>query len=126
MRKAATSLALACVAIVGLACAPTGPNPSTLNRWVGVSTRESVRQELGAPTQTLPRADGGAEWTYRYSSRAVVHDATRPANQSCWEYVLVFDDEGILRTWERQRCSELGDPLERARERATGERDRGP
>ena len=126
MGKAATSLALACVVIGGLACAPAGPNPSKLDHWVGVSTRESVREELGTPSLIMPRADGGTEWTYQYASRAVVHDATRPANQSCWEYVLVFDDEGILRTWERQRCSELGDPLERARERATGDRDRGP
>jgi hypothetical protein len=126
MGKAGTVIAVFIVMIGGLACAPAGPSPKRLDGWVGISTRESVRQELGAPSLSMPLADGGAEWTYQYWSEAVIQDAAGPSNESCWEYVLVFDDQGILREWTRRRCGELGDPVERARERATGDPERRP
>lgn len=124
--KAATALALVFVLIGGLGCAPAGPRPERLDGWVGVATRQSVRDELGAPMLSMPGAEGSTAWTYRYWSEAVVQDATGPTNDTCWEYVLVFDDRGILQRWSRRRCDELGDPIERARERATGDPNRGP
>ncbi len=66
----------------------------------GRATQEEVRQRLGAPHLMASTKAGESVWVYEIY-------AIEPGGQNTWvamgswcdEYVLTFDDRGILRAW---------------------------
>ena len=73
----------------------TGPPlPGKLDRWVGVASKDIIKEELGSPSMSLPAGGGQARWDYEFSE----------GDEYCWDYSLMFDADGVLRGWERQRC----------------------
>ena len=67
---------LALPALLGLAgCAACGLDPQV------AQTTDSVRAQLGAPTETWPHTDGSQRWTYwhgAYARQACMVDCTLP------------------------------------------------
>lgn len=116
MYRMTVSIALAGVVLASLACGPHPPSHEMLDGWVGEATRETVKEELGMPSMSLPLADGTTEWLYRVGYEAVLQDNMGSANEVCWRYTFTFDTDGVLEQWRRERCQSSADPLERIRE----------
>src|SRR5215475_10657631 len=62
------------------------------------ATQEEVRQELGAPTLTLSNDKGEVLWVYHVREQQPGNRITAPG-MWCDEYVLMFDQQAILRQW---------------------------
>lgn len=74
-----------------------------LDEHIGRSTRPEIAFLLGQPRETRALEGGGEEWIYRYSY--TTHGGTAVAGRrTCWENVLTFDQEGILREQSRRDC----------------------
>ena len=65
----------------------------------GRATQAEVRQALGAP-QTVRHTEGGASlWVYERREQQAGNRFTAPGAW-CEEYVISFDDKGILQGWK--------------------------
>jgi hypothetical protein len=75
-----------------------------LDRWLtdatDRATQEDITQGLGEPTQKT-QLDGKEVWSYRMTH---VSYAGSAGSNSCFQYLLTFDAQKILRKWEVQRC----------------------
>lgn len=58
----------------------------------GHATQDEVAQRMGGPTKTIKLKNGGDVWTYTLCS----------CGSEYIEYVLTFDQSGVLRAWQRQ------------------------
>ena len=56
----------------------------------GRANQDDIAQRLGAPTNTHKLNKGGEVWTYEV------------CRGGCVYYVLTFDEQQILRNWQRQ------------------------
>jgi hypothetical protein len=99
-----TSLFIA-VALLVLATAGCTPwRAKYLAEANGKASQDTVAQRLGAPRSTYKLKSGGEVWSYEYCKGTVagsdgnIHGVTR-----CDNYVLTFDERGILQNWERQK-----------------------
>lgn len=63
----------------------------------GHATQEDVRRELGLPASVEARA-GETVWVYQVRGEQTGSRMTA-SGVWCDEYVLVFDDRGVLRRW---------------------------
>lgn len=64
------------------------------------ATQEEVRQQLGAPVLTASSQEGGTIWVYHVVQQEAGSQNTWATMGSwCDEYVLTFDEQGILRHW---------------------------
>lgn len=69
----------------------------------GKATQDQIAQRLGAPRAGHKLNNGGEVWTYEYCSSEVYGNAYGVyGGGDCTEYVLTFDERGILRHWVRQ------------------------
>ena len=92
-------LALTSVALAGCA---SGPWPASyLTDAVDQQTQTEIRQRLGAPDVAARTLDGGSVWTYQF-----VRGMPTTAVHECWESVLTFDKQGVLRSWTQEPCPE--------------------
>lgn len=88
------------------ACAVSQPWPAHyLSTGVDRATQDEVMAELGPPYETHPLPDGGMEWHYhqRRGRPMVGPHGTMGGSTSleCEEYVLRFDQTGVLRDWNQ-------------------------
>lgn len=80
------------------------PPPSGyLGDQVEKASQDEILAKFGEPRSKEEHPDGGEVWTYRYV-RSVVMGTGSMGKRLCTEYRLSFDEEGILREWEEQRC----------------------
>ncbi len=126
MWRSAAVFALAGLVLGTGACGPHPPSHDMLDSWVDAATEATVKEEFGLPSMSLPRADGITEWRYRFSYEAVLQDGVGSTNEVCWHYTLTFDEAGVLRSWQRERCQSRADPLERIREQTGEDAGQGP
>lgn len=90
--------------LVGLiACTPW--EVTYLEKAVDHATQAEVTDRFGSSHATKALSTGGSEWTYQYRGSAVgPMGGIDTGSVSCREYILTFDQKGILRNWKRQRC----------------------
>lgn len=65
------------------------------------ATQQDVLQQLGPPTHKKLTDDGGEIWSYHMTHASYAGGAGR---SSCFQYVLTFDKQKILRKWDTKRC----------------------
>jgi hypothetical protein len=77
------------------------------------ATQKEVAERLGAPQNTWPLATGETLWTYEHGFQTATEsggitivgpDLTIGRSPSCTAYVLLFDQQQVLRAWMRQPC----------------------
>jgi hypothetical protein len=75
--------------------------------------QKEVIERLGAPQDTWTLATGETLWTYEHGFQTgtesggitiVGPDLTIGRSSSCTAYVLLFDQQQVLRAWMRQPC----------------------
>jgi hypothetical protein len=74
------------------ACTPS--RMSYLREAVNQATQDEITTTLGPPQAARVLANGETVWRYE----------SYQGDLLCLEYVLRFDQAGILRHWTRQRC----------------------
>jgi hypothetical protein len=93
--------ALMSIVLVGPGCGVLTPKEVTyLQSAEHRATQEEVRQRLGRPQRVVETTTGETLWVYEIRE-------LEPSGQSTWstegswcdEYVLTFDDAGVLRAW---------------------------
>lgn len=70
-----------------------------LEEAIGKANQDDVTKRLGPPHLERPLTDGSTVWTYQH--RSAVVDGT---GGKCSQYVLVFDKNQTLQSWNRQSC----------------------
>jgi hypothetical protein len=89
------------IALVAPGCGVLTPKEVTyLQSAENHATQEEVRQRLGRPQRVVETKTGETVWVYEIRE-------LEPSSQSTWstkgswcdEYVLTFDDAGVLRAW---------------------------
>lgn len=96
------SLGLALVMGLG-SCTSVQYRAERLDEHIDEATREEVALFFGEPQKVRALEGGGEEWVYRYSY--TTHGGTAAVGRrTCWESVLTFDREGILREQARRDC----------------------
>lgn len=113
---------LCAMAILMMSCAPW--RDRFIDGGIGSLTQADVREKLGKPHQVKdPLLSDETTWTYRYAISESELDpsgirtfgkqagslfgnkAGGPRERVyCYNYVLIFDKEGVLREWEREEC----------------------
>ena len=101
----------ACAGIFLLAAAyHLGARSATAQAWrhqyleagINTLTMDKVTKKLGPPHQTGVPQDGSTVWRYQYKRRYVRSTTYRMYWASrCEEYILTFDENGVLRQWNR-------------------------
>lgn len=72
-----------------------------LEEGLGHVTQDDVALKLGPPMSERTLSNGEAVWLYRYTGA----DVNQYGGSSwCREYVLKFDNDKVLRHWNRQKC----------------------
>jgi hypothetical protein len=86
-------------ALLLISCTPA------LDRWLtdatDQATQADVQYGLGEPSDKMAVDGGGEIWSYRMSHASYAGAA---GSNSCFKYLLTFDDQKTLRKWEVQRC----------------------
>jgi outer membrane protein assembly factor BamE (lipoprotein component of BamABCDE complex) len=77
-----------------------------LKAQVHKASEEDVRSRLGRPTQVKQFEDGGTEWLYHVFSDPMFDFGYKgqPAEPTCKEYILTFNERRILTYWIAQDC----------------------
>lgn len=65
------------------------------------ATAVDVEQALGRPNYEQPLDTGQRHWLYHRDGGWTQSQDGTPFCQNLW---LTFDREGVLRTWQKQRC----------------------
>ncbi len=71
---------------------------------VNDATSEVVARRYGPPHQLDRRQDGGMVWTYFDRGSGTVSYTGVARSSYCHKYVLTFDQQEVLRDWQRQEC----------------------
>ncbi len=79
------------VLLIGSLAGCGGWRSAYLNDQVGKTGQQEIARELGQPTHRIPESHGISQWIY--------HDC--PLYQTCYVWVLTFDENKMLQTWER-------------------------
>ncbi len=90
--------------IMGIsACTSVQYQAERLDEHIGKATKQEIALFFGEPRETRGIEGGGEEWIYRYSY--TTHGGTAAVGRrTCWESVLTFDRDGILREQARRDC----------------------
>jgi len=76
-----------------------------LGEVVNRVTQDEVAKKLGPPHRTMELSAGESVSTYEYRSVKVVGGAGSVVGTSdCKTYVLTFDQNKVLREWQRRDC----------------------
>lgn len=97
---------VALAAVAGLLPACSSWQADYLAQQVHRASQEEVAARLGRPTEVKQLQGGGTEWLYHVFSDSMFNYAYRghPAEQDCREYILTFDERGVLTYWLQQDC----------------------
>lgn len=99
-------MAAAGLLLFGAACSTWQADYLKAN--VNKATQDDVRQRFGKPTLTRTLGDGGSEWLYHSFAgkfyTEIVEGKVAGKNPDCSEYLLTFDERGVLTDWEQQDC----------------------
>lgn len=93
----------AVLALSAISCTSVQYAADRLDEHIGRSTREDVAAFFGPPQEAREREGGGERWVYRYS-QTTIGGAAAVGRRTCWENVLTFDEQGILRDQQRRAC----------------------
>ena len=96
--------ALVGMALVGPGCGLfTSKEETYLQSAEHRATQEEVRQRLGPPQRVVATNTGAAVWVYEIRDIESSGQSTWSTKGSwCDEYVLTFDEAGVLRAWTHQ------------------------
>jgi hypothetical protein len=91
-------LALAALSLLLLSCASLPDDYFKQN--VGKATQEEVRAKMGDPDHKYTLEDGQTKWVYivHVSYATYLTYANKDA-ETCYNYDLIFDQQGILKSW---------------------------
>ncbi|MBI3604214.1 MAG: hypothetical protein HY205_07170 [Nitrospirae bacterium] len=87
------------LALLLLACTPW--LDEFLTTATDRATQQEVLQQLGSPTQKKLLDGGGEVWSYHMAHASY---AGGTGTSSCFQYVLTFDKQKILRKWNAKGC----------------------
>ncbi len=73
---------------------------------VDEATQEMVGKRYGSPHKVLASAHGGEVWTYFERGSGTASFSGQVRGEVCRAYLLTFDKETILRSWEQRTCQE--------------------
>lgn len=79
------------VLLIGSLAGCGGWRSGYLNEQVGKANQQDIIYGLGNPTHRIPQAHGSSQWIYQDC----------PFYQACHVWVLTFDGNKVLQTWER-------------------------
>lgn len=71
---------------------------------VGQVTQEQVAGRYGSPHEVTPLQGDGETWTYYDRGSATAGYSGYAGSTYCRAYTLSFDQQGVLRAWNEQRC----------------------
>ncbi|MGZ8383818.1 MAG: hypothetical protein ACXWWE_07405 [Nitrospira sp.] len=71
---------------------------------VNDATQAMVAKRHGKPHKIDPAANGGETWTYFERGSGTAGFSGQVRGGGCQAYVLTFDKQAILRTWQQQPC----------------------
>lgn len=91
MGKLARGSAMALIVLALVSCEAS--RADYLVKAINQATQDDVTKQFGPPQSTRGLTDGGTVWRYRAG-----------LGLACQEYILVFDQGGILREWRQQAC----------------------
>lgn len=74
-----------------------------LDQQVDRARREEIALFFGQPQEARAIEGGGEEWIYRYVYSTAGGTGV-VGRRTCWENVLTFDAEGVLRQHARRAC----------------------
>lgn len=74
------------------------------------ATQEEVKARLGPPAAIKADPAGESSWVYQIRQEQSGSRMTAPG-MWCDEYVLTFDEQGILRRWTHRSQFNGGDPM---------------
>lgn len=91
-------LALAALSSLLLSCASLPDD--YLKQQVGKATQDEVRAKMGDPDHHYTLEDGQTKWVYivHVSYATYLTYANKDA-ETCYNYDLIFDRQGILKSW---------------------------
>lgn len=90
--------ALAVLSALLLSCASLPDD--YLKQSAGKATQEEIRAKMGDPDHRYTLEDGGTRWIYivHVSYATYLTYANKDA-ETCYNYELIFDRQGILKSW---------------------------
>ncbi len=71
---------------------------------VNDATQEMVGKRYGRPHKIQSSADGGEIWTYFERGSGTAGFGGQVRGGGCRAYVLTFDKQAVLRSWQQQSC----------------------
>ena len=79
---------------------------SYLNEGVEKLSSDEIMQRMGPPHGQSKLAEGAAVWLYQYRDSSVSSDhmGRVSGGSSCTEYILIFDQRNVLKSFRRQGC----------------------
>ena len=90
-------------AVILFGCTPW--RSSYLADVVNHATQDEITQRLGPPDVSRTLDNGGAVWRYRYyESYFSGRRGSISGGSNCFEYILTFDAQKVLRDWVQQGC----------------------
>lgn len=94
-------LALSGLALVG--CTSVQYQADRLSLRVDKATQQDIAEFFGPPHTSNQLPNGETEWRYRYLRTASGGTAV-VGKRTCWEHILRFDRETVLREHRRVSC----------------------
>lgn len=93
------------VLVLGMLSACSGFEAAYFQDKVNQVTQEAVAHRYGAPHKIEKEQNGHSVWTYfeRGSGTSGYSGYARPS--SCKAYVLMFDQDAVLRYWKQEDCT---------------------
>ena len=67
-------------------------------------TQATVSARYGSPHKVRSFGDGSETWTYFERGSATAGFSGQAGRGACQSYVLTFDEQTVLRKWEKQLC----------------------
>ncbi len=83
----------------------TDPYGAGLGNLLNRATQDDIVKKYGPPASKQALSVGGEVWAYDYRSTTTTatQEQTNTATQ-CVRIIFVFDKDGILRDYRRERC----------------------
>jgi len=71
---------------------------------VNQATQDAVVHRYGSPHRVARAQDGRSEWIYFDRGSATSSFTGYARSTYCREYILTFDEQGVLRDWRQDDC----------------------
>lgn len=92
-----------CIILLLAACTSVHYQAEHLQDHVGTATQADILAFFGEPQDIRVLDNGDQVWVYRFV-QTVMGGTAVAGRRVCWERVLTFDGQGILRAQERRDC----------------------